>query len=80
MATFLAIYFGQMVYGLCVFFLLSGYDAVFIQCIMTLSYRFRTMARLLELLSTGSEESSRDDARDREVIGLVYHMHLSVLE
>lgn len=81
MSIFLAIYVGQVIYGLCVCFLLSGYDAIFIQCIMTMSYRFKTMAQLLILLheQPGDREQKRDDAKDREVIGLVYKMHLSVL-
>lgn len=77
MHTFLVIYVGQVIYGLCVFFLLSGYDAIFIQCIMTMSYRFRAMSELLQLLNyTGP----RDEQKDKDLIGLIYRMHLSVLE
>lgn len=75
--TFLVIYVGQVIYGLCVFFLLSGYDAIFIQSIMTMSYRFRAMSELLQLLNyTGP----RDEQKDKDLIGLIYRMHLSVLE
>lgn len=75
--TFLVIYVGQVIYGLCVFFLLSGYDAIFIQCIMTMSYRFRTMAELLQLLNYAGP---RDEQKDKDLIGMIYRMHLSVLE
>lgn len=81
MHTFLVIYVGQVIYGVCVCFLLSGYDAIFIQCIMTMSYRFRTMARLLQLLNVTDGRKEEDGrAKDKEIIGLVYKMHCSVLE
>lgn len=81
MHTFLVIYVGQVIYGVCVCFLLSGYDAIFIQCIMTMSYRFRTMARLLQLLNVTDGRKKEDGrAKDKEIIGLVYNMHCSVLE
>lgn len=77
MRIFVIIYVGQVLYGLCVFFLLSGYDAIFMQCTMTMSYRFRTMSQLLLLLNY---PGSRDSAKDTEIIRLIYKMHLGVLE
>lgn len=79
MHIFLAIYVGQVVYGLCVCFLLSGYDAIFVQLIMTMSYRFRAMSRISQILNRLAKGCERDHERDTEIIGLVYKMHLSVL-
>lgn len=83
MDIYILIYFGQVVYGLCVCFLLSGYDAIFIQCIMTISYRFRSMANLLQLITEGPSSEQplmeRDHAKDRQLIDEVYKMHVQVL-
>lgn len=42
-SLFLAIYLGQILHGLCVFLRISAYDAIFMQCIMVMTYKFRTM-------------------------------------
>lgn len=75
--TFVLIYIGQFVHGSCVGFGLTGYDDVFIQFTMTMSYRFRTMTELLGLLNY---KGNRDYSKDRQVLVDIYQMHLEVLE
>lgn len=73
---FLAIYAGQVLYAFCVFFILCAYDVIFIQCVLTMSYRFRTMCEILKLLNYSGP---RLDEKDKQIIVDVYLMHLSVL-
>lgn len=74
---FLMIYLGQFIHGVCVGFGITAYDDVFIQCIMVMSYRFKTLGELLKLLNY---DGLRDEKRDRKILVDVYKMHLSALE
>lgn len=74
---FVLIYLGQFAHGVCVAFGLTSYDSVFVQCMMAMSYRFRTLKELLNLLSY---QGPRDSNRDRKILTDVYKMHLDVLE
>lgn len=71
------IYLGQFINAIIHGCGLSAYDGVFIQCTMTMSYRFRTLKEVLNLLNYSGP---RDDQRDRQILVDIYKMHLSVLE
>lgn len=75
--TFVLIYVAQVTTGVILALGICGYDNVFIQCSMVMSYRFRTMSQLLNLLNY---KGPRDAGKDRQVLVDVYKMHLSVLE
>lgn len=74
---YLTIYGCQIVFALGVLFSLGGYDAIFMQCIMVLMYRFRTMSNIAFQIETGPE---RSHARDKEILIDLYEFHLSVLK
>lgn len=74
---FYMIYLAQFTHGCCVGLGMIGYDNIFIQFTMAMSYRFRTMTELLHLLDYSGE---RSEAKDRQVLVDIYKMHLKVLE
>lgn len=77
MPRFVSLYLLQSIHSLCVAFTLCGYDAIFITCIMLMTYKFRTMGRLLELL----HDCSVIDAKEQKVILVdIYKMHMDLLE
>lgn len=75
--VFLSFFAGQIIHGICVVTALSGYDAIFIQCIMLMKYKFRTMSHLLELLQD-CHNIAPDDQTD--ILEDLYKMHLNVLK
>lgn len=75
--VWLVLYCGQIIHGCCVFFALSGYDTIFIQCTMLMKYRFRMMSNMLSLLRDTKQSDSR---KHKEILVDVYKMHLDVLE
>lgn len=75
--VFVLIYVTQVTTGVILALGICGYDNVFIQCSMVMSYRFRTMGQLLSLLNY---KGPRDARKDMQVLVDVYKMHLSVLE
>lgn len=74
---FALIYLGQFAHGICVAFGMTSYDSIYIQLMMALSYRFRTLSEMLTLLDY---PGPRDDGKDRRILTNVYKMHLNVLE
>lgn len=75
--VFLSFFAGQIIHGICVVTALSGYDAIFIQCIMLMKYKFRTMSHLLQLLQD-CHNIAPDDQTD--ILEDLYKMHLNVLK
>lgn len=76
-AIYFTIYGCQIVFALCVLFSLGGYDAIFMQCIMVLMYRFRTMSNIAFQIESGPE---RSHSRDKEILMDLYDFHLSALK
>lgn len=74
--VFLAFYLGQIVHGTFVFLALSGYDIIFIQCIKLMTYRFRTMSKLLCLLKNCEK---LDMELQKEILVDISKIHLNVL-
>lgn len=74
--VFLSFYFGQLIHAFFVFVAMSGYDAIFIQCIQLATYRFRTMSQLLGLLKNCEAE---DVQKQKEILVDMSKMHLDVL-
>lgn len=58
---------------------MAGYDVIFIQCIMLMKYRFRTMTEMLQLLQF-SEVTKGDALKKNEILVDIYKMHVNVLE
>lgn len=79
MKTYVAIYLGQSIYAFSGMCAMGGYDVIFIQCIMLMKYRFRTLIEMLKLLKS-SDVDQRDDRKDKEILVDIYKMHLNVLE
>lgn len=79
MKTYVAIYLGQSIYAFSGMCAMGGYDVIFIQCIMLMKYRFRTLIEMLKLLKS-SDVDQRDDRKDKEILVDLYKMHLNVLE
>lgn len=74
---FLTIYFGQILHGFCVFLAIGAYDAIFIQCIMVMTYKFRAMTELLRLLAICDDLKAEEQ---KEILVDIYKIHLNVLE
>ena len=74
---FVLIYGGEFLHAFFVFLVISGFDAIFIQCIMSMTFRFRTMRELLNLLSDCSKLQPEEQ---KEILVDIYKMHLNVLE
>lgn len=77
MPLFLVIYLGQSIHGLFAFAALTGYDAIFIQCIQLMTYRFRIMSNLLKLLCDCEKMPPEEQT---EVLIDVCKMHLDTLK
>lgn len=75
--VFVSIYLGQILHGICVFLVLSGYDAIFIQSTMLMTYKFKTMIDLLQLLKDCQETRP---AAQKQILVDICKMHLNVLE
>lgn len=73
---FIAHYVGQAIHGVFVVTAISGYDAIFIQCIMLMTYKFKTMVDLLHILKDCRE---KDQLQQQQVLVDLHKMHLNVL-
>lgn len=76
LSVYCLIYASQAIYAFSVLFSMGAYDAIFIQCIMVLLFRFRTMSHILRLLD---ESGYRSPVEDKEILVDVYKMQLDVL-
>lgn len=75
--VYLALYLGQFIHAFCVVCGLSGYDVIFIQCLLVMKYRFRMMSNMLSLLQ---DIKQRDSEKHKEILVDVHKMHLDVME
>lgn len=73
----MTIYLLQMLHCYLIFFGATGFDAVFMQGIMILSYKFRSMTGLLGLLDNCSEQ---EEGVQREILVDIHKMHLDILQ
>lgn len=74
---FATIYLLQVGHGICVFLGLSSFDAIFIQVVLLMRYKFKIMSKIIGLLNYSGP---RDNKKDTEILNDVYLMHLDVLE
>lgn len=74
---YVLLYLAQCAHCYCAAFGMTSYDSIFIQCMMSIGYRFRTLSEMLTLLDY---PGARDERKDRRILTYVYKMHLNVLQ
>lgn len=74
--VFLTIYVAQVLHAHCVCFGINGFDILFIQSILILTFHFTTMRNILKMLDNCMEVSEQ---KQKDIMVQIYKMHLDQL-